>query len=1047
MKPPLHTPANRASQALAFGLAALLTVSPAFGQSADSDALRRLQEENAALRKQLAEMAGKPAPAPASQPASQPASSGPVAAEPSVASAPSDPDTLVLSPFEVKSEKDYGYLKTNSATATRIGAEIQNVPLSISVLSSEFIQDTGMRDIQDVLRYVASSTGDPKMGLRQPGNSATPSGTMQLRGFPISQRLRNGVFRYTGYNLDNVDRVEIIKGPAAVFYGVGFPGGVINYVTKKPSFVKTPTTVSYGYGGEGGIVGDQRATIDHNAVLNDKAAFRVVGGWNNFKGDKNWEYSKGFSVTPSFTIKPFGNEKLVITAEVEHFEMKRNQDDSSWTFDEQYFKDYSNPSNSLLVAAGIDPASPTALATWQSRMNVIGSDNTWVGYKRIETNNRYYARYQKSARGAFYTDLNGNRVHDEKFNYYGRGAYTEQEVDTLEVTVDAQPFPWMDARYTFTGSDATFGSLTNAMYPYANGYEFRGAAPGKRGDNRATSNHQLDIVMQKEIWGIKHKLLTGGLYSISEQQFYGYGSPTALYINIPGAAIYNDAIVDNGTTNIPPWLNAYSWGLAFQTIKDRKGNPLNAFALFNQYDPASHVAPDISRVTMPDRSIVDAGKPETKEYYINYMADLLDDRLHLMAGYRWTYLNHNGGQRMNTNPPWYMGDGDLRDLLTPDQWNAYSIGSDAGFVPFIRDPLTGAYTARPLPTTTPTLGSFYQGSFVNDKGTSLMLGASYELTPEISLYASYSQSFRPTRASGAIYAIDGVSNRATLLGLNPTTELARIRAQGADQVLGNEEGINTEFGVKTSLWQGKLVTTFSLFRLDRANEALDDIAAQQAEPLNYTGPNKTGTYTGAGSFTDPITGLASTGVRWYGNGTLRRVEGSELEVIWTPKRNYQMVASASWLWQAETLLNTAINPTATDQATIDARYYNYEFRMPGVSEYRLNLFNKYTFTTGIAKGLNVAGGVRYASTMNIENSTNYDSKNGGLTAGDYVVFDGNISYPWEVGGFRVVTTLNVTNLTNEDYVEGGGGFGNANSGVGYSFSPPRTWMLTNTLSF
>src|SRR5690606_6810922 len=103
--------------------------------------------------------------------------------------APASDETIVLSPFEVSSERDYGYLRTNTATATRIGTEIQKVPLSISVLSSDFVQDTGMRDIQDVLRYVASSSGDPRMGLRQPGNSATPSGTMTLRGFPISQRL------------------------------------------------------------------------------------------------------------------------------------------------------------------------------------------------------------------------------------------------------------------------------------------------------------------------------------------------------------------------------------------------------------------------------------------------------------------------------------------------------------------------------------------------------------------------------------------------------------------------------------------------------------------------------------------------------------------------------------------------------------------------------------------------------------------------------------------------------------------------------------------
>src|SRR4051812_12898992 len=99
MKPPLHTP-NRARQALAVGLAAMLTVGPAFAQSADSDSLRRLQEENAALRRRLAEVEGAKA-----QPAAQPAApSATVAAQPSMAAEPVDKDTLVLSPFQVKSD-------------------------------------------------------------------------------------------------------------------------------------------------------------------------------------------------------------------------------------------------------------------------------------------------------------------------------------------------------------------------------------------------------------------------------------------------------------------------------------------------------------------------------------------------------------------------------------------------------------------------------------------------------------------------------------------------------------------------------------------------------------------------------------------------------------------------------------------------------------------------------------------------------------------------------------------------------------------------------
>ncbi|MEI7567711.1 MAG: hypothetical protein WCJ10_07715, partial [Opitutaceae bacterium] len=89
MKPAPHSYRNRAQQVLVVGLAALLTSSIAFGQSDTS--VRRLQEENAALRKRLASLEGQAQPA---APAAQAAA--PAAARPAMAAEPVDKDVLVL---------------------------------------------------------------------------------------------------------------------------------------------------------------------------------------------------------------------------------------------------------------------------------------------------------------------------------------------------------------------------------------------------------------------------------------------------------------------------------------------------------------------------------------------------------------------------------------------------------------------------------------------------------------------------------------------------------------------------------------------------------------------------------------------------------------------------------------------------------------------------------------------------------------------------------------------------------------------------------------
>jgi hypothetical protein len=165
------------------------------------------------------------------------------------------------------------------------------------------------------------------------------------------------------------------------------------------------------------------------------------------------------------------------------------------------------------------------------------------------------------------------------------------------------------------------------------------------------------------------------------------------------------------------------------------------------------------------------------------------------------------------------------------------------------------------------------------------------------------------------------------------------------------------------------------------------------------------------------------------------------------------LANASWLWTARTTADPRYfdpaNPpasatTAQRQSNSQNHYFTYRFRMQNVPEYRFNTFNKYTFTEGPVRGLTLTLGARYASVMNIFNTIDADSKRGGITAGDYLVFDGGASYPWEVFGFTIGTSLQISNLTNKEYNEGSG---SQLGGGGYMNSPPRTWLLTNTVTF
>jgi outer membrane receptor protein involved in Fe transport len=96
------------------------------------------------------------------------------------------------------------------------------------------------------------------------------------------------------------------------------------------------------------------------------------------------------------------------------------------------------------------------------------------------------------------------------------------------------------------------------------------------------------------------------------------------------------------------------------------------------------------------------------------------------------------------------------------------------------------------------------------------------------------------------------------------------------------------------------------------------------------------------------------------------------------------------------------------------------------------MFHKYTFTDGPVRGAAVGVGMRYSSETVISRTNAWN----GFMAGDFVVFDVTVSYPWEALGYKIKSTLGIYNVTDKDYMEGRS-----------ALAPPRNWLFTNTISF
>jgi len=198
-----------------------------------------------------------------------------------------------LKPVTINAGMDDSYSPAASSTATKGSAPLRDIPQAINVVPEQLLRDQGARSMQDALRNVPGvvfSSGD---GQRD---------QVVIRGFTaISDQFLDGVRDDALYfrDLSNIQTVEVLKGPAAVLYGRGSSGGLINRVTKKPAFNDTTGEITLGAGSNG----YKRTTADLNAAVSDSVAFRLNAALEDSDSYRDQQFTKRHSIAPSIAFK------------------------------------------------------------------------------------------------------------------------------------------------------------------------------------------------------------------------------------------------------------------------------------------------------------------------------------------------------------------------------------------------------------------------------------------------------------------------------------------------------------------------------------------------------------------------------------------------------------------------------------------------------------------------------------------------------------------------------------------------------------------------
>ncbi|WP_428241738.1 TonB-dependent siderophore receptor [Gynuella sp.] len=150
---------------------------------------------------------------------------------------------LTLDTLTVRGRAESLYRETDATLATRTTTSIDQTPQAIQVLPETLIEDQAARQITDLYRSIS--------GVSQYSYSG-----VTFRGFRQDEILYDGMRGdpFNGFaipQLFSIEQVQVLKGASGALYGAGEPGGVINYVTKKPTYNSqhhlTLTTGNYGY--------------------------------------------------------------------------------------------------------------------------------------------------------------------------------------------------------------------------------------------------------------------------------------------------------------------------------------------------------------------------------------------------------------------------------------------------------------------------------------------------------------------------------------------------------------------------------------------------------------------------------------------------------------------------------------------------------------------------------------------------------------------------------------------------------------------------------
>ena len=215
------------------------------------------------------------------------------------------------------------YVVRNPSESLRLQQEIQKIPQNIQVISNDLLED---QQVISMMENVTRNVSGAQM-IEHWGNFAR----INMRGFRIPP-FRNGMNVLSTWgplaeDMALVEKIEVVKGPAAFMLSSGEPGGLYNVVTKKPMGL-SGGNVALTMGSYNTL----RATVDVQGKLSDdnNLQYRFVGAGTTQEAHRAYEDQNRYTFAPS--VKYLIDDKTSVTAQYTYQYYKTRLIGSAYVF-------------------------------------------------------------------------------------------------------------------------------------------------------------------------------------------------------------------------------------------------------------------------------------------------------------------------------------------------------------------------------------------------------------------------------------------------------------------------------------------------------------------------------------------------------------------------------------------------------------------------------------------------------------------------------------------------------------------------------------------